>query len=65
PERAGRCVRPGQQRPHPGRSRHFTDHGAPDGNGLLSLGWHAAWPVMRQAYSGPGPPYWGPRACSA
>nr|WP_258564710.1 hypothetical protein [Streptomyces himalayensis] len=29
------------------------------------MGWHAAWPVMRQAYSGPGPPYWGPRACSA
>lgn len=38
--------------------RHFTDHGAPDGNGLLSLGWHAAWPAMRQAYSGPGSPYW-------
>ncbi|MGW4061542.1 DUF2264 domain-containing protein [Amycolatopsis sp. NPDC004747] len=36
-----------------GMVRHF---GAPDG--LLSLGWHHAWPAMRQAYSGPGSPYW-------
>ncbi|MGW0821099.1 DUF2264 domain-containing protein [Streptomyces sp. NPDC002845] len=38
--------------------RHFTDHGAPDRDGLLNLGWHAAWPAMRQSYSGPGSPYW-------
>ncbi|TDC28051.1 DUF2264 domain-containing protein [Streptomyces sp. 8K308] len=38
--------------------RHFADHGAPDGRGLLTVGWHHAWPAMRQAYSGPGSPYW-------
>ncbi|RBM07391.1 DUF2264 domain-containing protein [Streptomyces sp. PT12] len=38
--------------------RHFADRGAPDAEGLLSLGWHHAWPGMRQAYSGPGSPYW-------
>ncbi|KDN19082.1 DUF2264 domain-containing protein [Amycolatopsis rifamycinica] len=36
-----------------GMVRHF---GAP--GDLLSLGWHHAWPAMRQAYSGPGSPYW-------
>ncbi|MEU0809807.1 DUF2264 domain-containing protein [Streptomyces sp. NPDC005970] len=38
--------------------RHFTDRGAPDPDGLLNLGWHAAWPTMRQSYSGTGSPYW-------
>ncbi|WP_017582219.1 DUF2264 domain-containing protein [Nocardiopsis valliformis] len=38
--------------------RHFTDRGAPDADGLLTLGWHAAWPGMRQSYSGAGSPYW-------
>ena len=38
--------------------RHFADHGAPDGRGLLTIGWHHAWPAMRQSYSGPGSPYW-------
>ncbi|UCM91191.1 DUF2264 domain-containing protein [Streptomyces marincola] len=38
--------------------RHFADRGAPDGNGLLTLGWHHAWPGMRQSYSGPASPYW-------
>jgi hypothetical protein len=37
---------------------HFTSHGAPDADGLLSLGWHHGWPAMRQDYSGPGSPYW-------
>ncbi|GAA1785699.1 DUF2264 domain-containing protein [Streptomonospora arabica] len=37
--------------------RHFHDNGALDG-GLLSLGWHRAWPAMRQTYSGGGSPYW-------
>ncbi|MEV5717700.1 DUF2264 domain-containing protein [Amycolatopsis mediterranei] len=39
-----------------GMVRHFADRSAPDG--LLGLGWHHAWPAMRQAYSGPGSPYW-------
>ncbi|MES4905732.1 MULTISPECIES: DUF2264 domain-containing protein [unclassified Streptomyces] len=38
--------------------RHFADRGVPDGDGLLGLGWYAAWPMMRQSYSGPGSPYW-------
>ncbi|MFC4561713.1 DUF2264 domain-containing protein [Nocardiopsis mangrovi] len=38
--------------------RHFTDRGAPDSDGLLTLGWHRAWPRMRQSYSGGGSPYW-------
>ncbi|KIH98732.1 hypothetical protein LP52_11350 [Streptomonospora alba] len=37
--------------------RHFHDHGALDG-GLLSMGWHGAWPAMKQSYSGGGSPYW-------
>jgi Uncharacterized protein conserved in bacteria (DUF2264) len=36
--------------------RHFAGRGTP--GGLLDLGWHHAWPAMRQAYSGPGSPYW-------
>ncbi|WP_402469499.1 DUF2264 domain-containing protein [Isoptericola aurantiacus] len=50
----------------PGRLRHaasavvghFATHGAPDDDGLLTLGWHHAWPRIAQAYSGPGSPYW-------
>jgi hypothetical protein len=38
--------------------RHFTEHGAPDRQGLLRLGWHEAWPALAQSYSGPGSPYW-------
>ena len=38
--------------------RHFTERGVPDRDGLLTLGWHAAWPAMRQSYSGSGSPYW-------
>ncbi|MBR8742952.1 DUF2264 domain-containing protein [Nocardiopsis sp. MG754419] len=38
--------------------RHFVHHGAPDADGLLTLGWHGAWPRMRQSYSGAGSPYW-------
>ncbi|MET9505791.1 DUF2264 domain-containing protein [Streptomyces sp. NPDC006622] len=37
---------------------HFARHGVPDAEGLLTLGWHHPWPGMRQAYSGPGSPYW-------
>jgi hypothetical protein len=38
--------------------RHFIDHGSVDERGLLPLGWHRAFPAMRQSYSGPGSPYW-------
>jgi hypothetical protein len=37
---------------------HFDDHGAPDDRGILTLGWHDAWPRLAQSYSGPGSPYW-------
>ena len=37
---------------------HFVDHGAPDEAGLLTQGWHHAWPRLSQSYSGPGSPYW-------
>ncbi|MET4921401.1 DUF2264 domain-containing protein [Streptomyces sp. PSRA5] len=37
---------------------HFTGHGAVNGDGLLPLGWHHAFPRIRQAYSGPASPYW-------
>ncbi|UWE10611.1 DUF2264 domain-containing protein [Actinacidiphila bryophytorum] len=38
--------------------RHFTDRGALEPDGLLTLGWHGEWPGLRQSYSGPGSPYW-------
>jgi hypothetical protein len=38
--------------------RHFADRGAPDADGLLTVGWHTPWPRLAQAYSGPGSPYW-------
>ncbi|MEU4428584.1 DUF2264 domain-containing protein [Actinoplanes sp. NPDC024001] len=37
---------------------HFTEHGAPGDDGLLTLGWHHRWPRLAQSYSGPGSPYW-------
>ncbi|BCJ64088.1 DUF2264 domain-containing protein [Polymorphospora rubra] len=38
--------------------RHFVDGGAVDADGLLPIGWHGAFPRIRQLYSGPGSPYW-------
>ncbi|WP_434739436.1 DUF2264 domain-containing protein [Micromonospora sp. SH-82] len=38
--------------------RHFVTRGAPDADGLLTLGWHRPWPRLAQHYSGPGSPYW-------
>jgi hypothetical protein len=38
--------------------RHFVERGAPDDRGLLTVGWHGAWPRLAQSYSGPGSPYW-------
>lgn len=37
---------------------HFVARGAPDARGLLTSGWHGAWPGLAQSYSGPGSPYW-------
>lgn len=37
---------------------HFDVHGSPNAAGLLDLGWHAEWPDIAQAYSGPGSAYW-------
>ncbi|MCG5216375.1 DUF2264 domain-containing protein [Streptosporangium sp. KLBMP 9127] len=41
-----------------GIARHFVDRGAPDEEGLLTLGWHGPWRPIAQSYSGPGSPYW-------
>jgi hypothetical protein len=41
-----------------GMLRHFTDHGVPNEQGLLTIGWYDEWPAMAQSYSGPGSPYW-------
>ncbi|MFD8378211.1 DUF2264 domain-containing protein [Streptomyces sp. NPDC059679] len=38
--------------------RHFTDHGAMDERGLLTLGWHRPYRGILQVYSGPASPYW-------
>ena len=37
---------------------HFADHGAPDADGILTMGWHGTWRELAQSYSGPGSPYW-------
>jgi hypothetical protein len=37
---------------------HFSAHDVPNSDGLLTLGWHGAWPALAQSYSGPGSPYW-------
>jgi len=37
---------------------HFAEHGAPDSDDLLSMGWHHEWRGLAQSYSGPGSPYW-------
>lgn len=41
-----------------GQASHFVEHGAPDADGLLSLGWHHPWRRIAQSYSGLGSPYW-------
>jgi hypothetical protein len=53
------AVEPGRlRRAASGIVKHFADHGAPDADGLLTLGWHHPWRRMAQRYSGPGSPYW-------
>ncbi|HYP73956.1 MAG TPA: DUF2264 domain-containing protein, partial [Microbacterium sp.] len=37
---------------------HFAEHGAPDADDLLSMGWHGPWRRLAQGYSGPASPYW-------
>ncbi|TWD83202.1 hypothetical protein FB561_4361 [Kribbella amoyensis] len=57
--RAEVAADPGQlRRAASGITRHFVDAGAPDEDGLLTLGWHGAWRPIAQNYSGPGSPYW-------
>ncbi len=38
--------------------KHFADRGAPDDDGLLTLGWFHPWRRMAQRYSGTASPYW-------
>lgn len=45
-----------------GVMRYFVSSGCVDPAGLLPLGWHSAFPLMRQPYSGPGSPYWASKA---
>jgi hypothetical protein len=42
--------------------RYFVERGAPDGRGLLPLGWHGAYLPVTQPYSGPASPYWASKA---
>jgi hypothetical protein len=37
---------------------HFDEHGAPDRDDLLTMGWHGEWRRLAQNYSGPSSPYW-------
>ncbi|WP_460799986.1 DUF2264 domain-containing protein [Microbacterium sp. GXF0217] len=37
---------------------HFADHGVPNDDDLLDLGWHGEWRRLAQNYSGTGSPYW-------
>ena len=53
------AVEPGLlRRAASGIVRHFAAQGAPDADGLLTLGWHHEWRQLAQSYSGPGSPYW-------
>ena len=38
--------------------KNFVTHGAPDEEGILSMGWYGPWRKLAQSYSGPGSPYW-------
>jgi len=56
-------LQPGQtRRLASGVLRHFVEHGAPDRNGLLSLGWYGTYLPITQPYSGPASPYWASMA---
>ncbi|MCW8375827.1 DUF2264 domain-containing protein [Streptomyces justiciae] len=45
-----------------GALKHFTDHGVPGPDGLLSLGWYHPYLPVTQPYSGPASPYWAAKA---
>lgn len=45
-----------------GTLRHFTERGAPDERGLLTLGWYRPFGGVLQRYSGPASPYWASKA---
>ncbi|UCM88633.1 DUF2264 domain-containing protein [Streptomyces marincola] len=47
-----------------GMLRHFTERGALEPDGLLSLGWHRPFEPVRQRYSGPASPYWASKGFS-
>jgi len=50
---------PGQvRRAASGLVKNFATHGAPDDEGVLSMGWYGPWRKLAQSYSGPGSPYW-------
>ncbi|MCF6475366.1 DUF2264 domain-containing protein [Nonomuraea sp. MG754425] len=54
---------PGRTRRVAGRVlRHFTERGALDERGLLTLGWYDAFAPIAQSYSGPASPYWASKA---
>lgn len=38
--------------------RRFHEAGCLDESGLLPIGWHGDFALIRQSYSGPGSPYW-------
>jgi len=53
------AVEPGRlRRAASGIVKHFVDRGAPNDDGLLTLGWHHEWRGLAQIYSGTGSPYW-------
>lgn len=53
------AVEPGRlRRAATGIVKHFVERGAPNTDGLLTLGWHHEWRGLAQNYSGPGSPYW-------
>ncbi|MGH3170865.1 MAG: DUF2264 domain-containing protein, partial [Trebonia sp.] len=50
---------PGQtRRIASGMLRYFLSAGCLSADGTLSIGWHGEFRPIRQAYSGPGSPYW-------
>ncbi|TWD84286.1 hypothetical protein FB561_5461 [Kribbella amoyensis] len=53
------ALSPGQtRRLCSGIARHFVQHGVPNDQGLLTLGWYDTFLPTTQSYSGPGSPYW-------
>ncbi|WP_245958602.1 DUF2264 domain-containing protein [Microbacterium bovistercoris] len=41
-----------------GIAAHFEEHGSPDADDLLTMGWFGPWRRLAQNYSGPSSPYW-------